>query len=239
MPAAKELSRLLGRNHIATTYLFYGYIGKGIHARPAQEEEIVLRPLILGWLLEGPCHGHELLQRLVPSEPGSAGLNEGRLYKLLGDLEREGLTRHLLVRQKGLPDRKVLRLTLERIGKAQPRLSRGRSATDPGRGNGGASTVSGPRGRKGRLMRDFVCAGRPAGAIPCARLGGPGAGAGGLLGDNRFQLGAVDLNHQNADVLSLGDDRNSDLDLVHLAAVVELGRPLPGLPGGEWDVELG
>lgn len=70
-----------------------------------------LRPLILGWLLEGSCHGYELLQRLVPFEPGSTGLNEGRLYKLLGDLEREGLTRHLLVRQKGLPDRKVLRLT--------------------------------------------------------------------------------------------------------------------------------
>jgi PadR family transcriptional regulator AphA len=70
-----------------------------------------LRSLILGWLLEGPCHGYELLQRLVPFEPGSAGLNEGRLYKLLGDLEREGRTRHLLVRQKGLPDRKMLRLT--------------------------------------------------------------------------------------------------------------------------------
>jgi DNA-binding PadR family transcriptional regulator len=75
-----------------------------------------LRPLILGWLLEGPCHGYELLQRLVPFEPGSAGLNEGRLYKVLGELERDGLTRHLLVRRKGLPDRKVLRLT--RTGKA-------------------------------------------------------------------------------------------------------------------------
>jgi len=75
-----------------------------------------LRSLILGWLLEGPCHGYELLQRLVPFEPGSAGLNEGRLYKLLGDLEREGFTRHLIVRQKDLPDRKVLRLT--RAGKA-------------------------------------------------------------------------------------------------------------------------
>jgi DNA-binding PadR family transcriptional regulator len=75
-----------------------------------------LRPLILGWLLEGPCHGYALLQRLVPFEPGSAGLNEGRLYKLLGELERDGLTRHQLVRQKGLPDRKVLRLT--RTGKA-------------------------------------------------------------------------------------------------------------------------
>lgn len=72
---------------------------------------MILRPLILGWLLEGPCHGYELLQRLVPFEPGRAGLNEGRLYKLLGELEREGLTRHRIVRQKGLPDRKVLRLT--------------------------------------------------------------------------------------------------------------------------------
>lgn len=70
-----------------------------------------LRPLILGWLLERPCHGYELLQRLVPFESGSAGVNEGRLYKLLGDLAREGLTRHQLVRQKGLPNRKVLRLT--------------------------------------------------------------------------------------------------------------------------------
>lgn len=70
-----------------------------------------LRPLILGWLLEGPCHGYELLQRLVPFEPGSAGLNEGRLYKLLGELEREGLIRHRVVRQKGLPNRKILRLT--------------------------------------------------------------------------------------------------------------------------------
>jgi DNA-binding PadR family transcriptional regulator len=70
-----------------------------------------LRPLILGWLLEGPCHGYELLQRLVPFEPGSAGLNEGRLYKLLGELEQEGLTRHRVVRQRGLPDRKILSLT--------------------------------------------------------------------------------------------------------------------------------
>jgi DNA-binding PadR family transcriptional regulator len=75
-----------------------------------------LRPLILGWLLEGPCHGYELLQRLVPFEPGSAGLNEGRLYKVLGELERDGLTRYQLVHQKGLPDRKVLRLT--RTGRA-------------------------------------------------------------------------------------------------------------------------
>jgi DNA-binding PadR family transcriptional regulator len=65
----------------------------------------------LGWLLEVACHGYELLQSLVPFEPGSAGLNEGRLYKLLGDLEWEGLTRHLLVRQKGLPHRNVLSLT--------------------------------------------------------------------------------------------------------------------------------
>ena len=74
-----------------------------------------LRPLILGWLLEGPCHGYELLQRLVPFEPGSAGLNGGRVYKLLGELEEEGLTRHLLVPQKRVPNRKVLRLT--RAGK--------------------------------------------------------------------------------------------------------------------------
>jgi hypothetical protein len=55
------------------------------------------------WLLEEACHRYELLQRLVPFESGRVGHNEGRLYKPLGDLEREGLTRHLLVRQKGLP----------------------------------------------------------------------------------------------------------------------------------------
>jgi DNA-binding PadR family transcriptional regulator len=70
-----------------------------------------LRPLILGWLLEGPCHGYELLQRLLPFEPGRAGLNEGRLYKLLSELERENLIRHRVVRQKGLPNRKIFRMT--------------------------------------------------------------------------------------------------------------------------------
>ncbi len=80
-------------------------------ARPSWDARTNLRPLILGWLLEGPCHGYELLRRLVPFEPGRAGLNEGRLYKLLGELERDGLVRHRVVRQRGVPQRKVLRLT--------------------------------------------------------------------------------------------------------------------------------
>ncbi len=70
-----------------------------------------LRYLILGWLLERPCHGYELRQRLVPFEAGSSGLNEGRFYKILGDLEREDLIRHKVVPQEGLPSRKILHIT--------------------------------------------------------------------------------------------------------------------------------
>jgi DNA-binding PadR family transcriptional regulator len=72
---------------------------------------MVPRPLILGWLMEKPCHGYELLQRLVPFEAGPAGMNEGRLYTLLAELEREGLIRHRVVRQRRAPRRKVWRLT--------------------------------------------------------------------------------------------------------------------------------
>ena len=70
-----------------------------------------LRSLILGWLLERPCHGYELQQRLLPFEAGSPGLNQGRLYKLLGELEGEGLIRHEVVPQDRLPSRKILYLT--------------------------------------------------------------------------------------------------------------------------------
>jgi len=71
------------------------------------------------------------------------------------------------------------------------------------------------------------------------RRSSAGRRAGGLLLDHLFNLGGVYLDNQHADVLALGKDGYSDLDLVHFAAVVELGRPLPGLPGREGDIELG
>ena len=88
-----------------------------------------LRYLALGLLMKGPGHGYQLDQTLS----GKFGMiwkaGQTKLYVTLSDLEKQGLLRIELERQKTRPDRKVYHLTkqgretfLDWVGEPVPSL---------------------------------------------------------------------------------------------------------------------
>lgn len=75
---------------------------------------MALKPLehiVLGLLLEQPCHGYALKQALSPALPRKKLVNDGILYPLLRRLESAGLVRKKARKVAGRPDRNVFHVT--------------------------------------------------------------------------------------------------------------------------------
>lgn len=73
-----------------------------------------LKPLehvVLGLLLEQPCHGYALKKALSPALPREKLVNDGILYPLLRRLESEGLVRKKPRTTPGRPPRNVFHVT--------------------------------------------------------------------------------------------------------------------------------
>jgi len=94
-----------------------------------------LRYLALGLLMKGPGHGYQLDQTLSDKFGMIWKAGQTKLYVTLSDLEKQGLLRTKLERQKNRPDRKVYHLTkqgqetfLDWVGKPVPSLRAARQA---------------------------------------------------------------------------------------------------------------
>lgn len=75
---------------------------------------MTLKPLdhvVLGLLLEQPCHGYALKQAMSPALPRDKLVNDGVLYPLLRRLQTAGLLRTQVRRAAGRPERNVLHVT--------------------------------------------------------------------------------------------------------------------------------
>ena len=70
-----------------------------------------LRYLALGLLMKGPGHGYQLDQILAEKFGMIWKAGQAKLYVTLSDLEKQGLLRIKMERQKNRPDRKVYHLT--------------------------------------------------------------------------------------------------------------------------------
>lgn len=88
-----------------------------------------LRYLALGLLMKGPGHGYQLDQILAEKFGMIWKAGQTKLYVTLSDLEKQGLLRIKMERQKNRPDRKVYHLTkqgretfLDWVGKPVPSL---------------------------------------------------------------------------------------------------------------------
>ena len=84
-------------------YLEYRYYVRGL--------AVSLKFTILGFLLERPMHGYELKRVLTPSVPADRLVNDGLLYPLLRQLERDGLVRKRVRRGGKGPAQHVLHPT--------------------------------------------------------------------------------------------------------------------------------
>ncbi len=69
------------------------------------------RHVVLGLLESGPLHGYDLLARFQQELSGVWAMDTGQLYRVLAQLEREGLVDMKRVPQERRPDRKVYSLT--------------------------------------------------------------------------------------------------------------------------------
>ncbi len=72
-----------------------------------------IRPLVLLLLAEGPSHGYELAQSLKKFSPEGLSVEPSILYRILRQMEREGLTTHSLDDSGTGPARRVYELTSE------------------------------------------------------------------------------------------------------------------------------
>lgn len=72
-----------------------------------------IRPLALLLLAEGPSHGYELARSLNEFAPGGLNLEPSVLYRMLRQMEEEGLTSSSLDDSGTGPARKVYELTPE------------------------------------------------------------------------------------------------------------------------------
>ncbi|MGH2346186.1 MAG: PadR family transcriptional regulator [Chloroflexota bacterium] len=71
------------------------------------------RHALLGLLLEGPCHGYDLIRAFAPSMPLGSTIHLGasHVYALLARLERAGLVVGEEQQQETHPPRRVFRIT--------------------------------------------------------------------------------------------------------------------------------
>lgn len=72
---------------------------------------MALRDVVLGFLVEQPLHGYELKRRLSPALPRERQLNDGVLYPLLAQMERDGRIRKKVEGGTGRRTRHVYRAT--------------------------------------------------------------------------------------------------------------------------------
>lgn len=73
--------------------------------------------LLLGFLMERPCHGYELKSAGMKKIRGDFGINDGQLYPMLRTMEKEGLVEKAVEHQEGAPSRHVYSITEK--GRAQ------------------------------------------------------------------------------------------------------------------------
>lgn len=73
----------------------------------------LIRPLILLLLAEKPCHGYELIGRLGKLELGLDSMDPSIIYRVLRQMENEGLATSRLNDSGSGPARKVYELTPE------------------------------------------------------------------------------------------------------------------------------
>ncbi len=71
------------------------------------------RHALLGLLLEGPCHGYDLIRAFAPATPLGSTIHLGasHVYSLLARLERDGLVVGEEQQQEMHPPRRIFRIT--------------------------------------------------------------------------------------------------------------------------------
>jgi DNA-binding PadR family transcriptional regulator len=73
---------------------------------------VAFKHLLLGTLLDYPVHAYDMIKKCFSDfTPANPRLNEGRLYATLKLLERDGLVKRHLRRQRDVPDQKIVSIT--------------------------------------------------------------------------------------------------------------------------------